>query len=105
MWSSLGEEDHWGLLYTCYSSRCPRRCILTDICEWGVGSGVACDCMYAHTCVGLSAPSAAESLVYSNSMLGPKLPLCWPPKPACLFQPFWPPVSKLGGGGTLLFPG
>lgn len=60
------------------------------------GIWVACDGMYAHTCLGLSAPSAAESLVYSNSTLGPKLPVCWPPKPACLFQPFWPPVSKLG---------
>lgn len=68
----------------------------SGICEWNVLSGVACGCMYAHTCVELSAPSAAESLVYSSSTLGPKLPLCWPPKPACLFQPFWPPVSKLG---------
>lgn len=70
--------------------------VYSGICEWNALSGVACDCMYAHTCVELSAPSAAESLVYSSSTLGPKLPLCWPPKPACLFQPFWPPVSKLG---------
>lgn len=66
------------------------------ICEGNVGPGVACACAYAHTCVGLSAPSAAESLVYSNSTLGPKLPPCWPPKPACLFQPLWPPVREMG---------
>lgn len=76
--------------------------VYSGICEWNVISGVACDCMYAHTCVEPSAPSAAESLVYSNSTLGPKLPLCWPPKPACLFQPFWPPVSKLGRKHPLL---
>lgn len=66
------------------------------ICEGNAGPGVACACVYAHTCVGLSAPSAAESLVYSNSTLGPKLPPCWPPKPACLFQSLWPPVRELG---------
>lgn len=56
----------------------------------------ACACVYAHTCVGLSAPSAADSLVYSNSTLRPKLLPCWPPKPACLFQPHWPPMRELG---------
>lgn len=65
----------------------PEHC---GICAGNAGPGVACACVCAHTCVGLSAPSAAESLVYSSSMPGPKLPLCWPPKPACLFQPLWP---------------
>lgn len=67
-----------------------------SICAGNAGPGVACACVCAHTCVGLSAPSAAESLVYPSSTLGPKLPPCWPPKPACLFQPLWPPVRELG---------
>lgn len=64
----------------------------------GISERNACGCVYAHTCAELSAPSAADSLVYSNSTLGPRLPPCWPPKPACLFQPLWPPVRELGGG-------
>lgn len=72
-------------------SRLPEH---AGMCAGARGPGRVC--LRAHTCVGLSAPSAAESLVYSSSALGPKLPPCWPPKPACLFQPLWPPVRELG---------
>ena len=81
---------------TLQHTACSKR---AGMCEGNAGPGVACACVYARTCVGLSAPSAAESLVYSNSTVGPKLPPCWPPKPACLFQPLWPPVREMGGGG------
>lgn len=74
-----------------------RACIWKGI----AGPYMSCACVYAHMCVGPSAPSAVESLVYSNSLLGPKLPLCWPPKPGCLFQPFWPPIRELGKEGPL----
>lgn len=46
----------------------------------------------AHMCAGLSAPSAAESLVYSSPTPRPKLPTCWPPKPAAFSSlpgPHW----------------
>lgn len=63
--------------------------------ELASARGRVCLRVCTHVC-GLPAPSAADSLVYSSSTLGPRQPPCRPPKPACLFQPLWPPVGRWG---------
>lgn len=66
------------------------------VCEGNAGPGVACACVYAHTCVGLSAPSAAESLVYSSSTLGRNCRRVGRQSLRAFSSLFWPPVRKLG---------
>lgn len=63
--------------------------------ELASARGRVCLRVCTHVC-GLPAPSAADSLVYSSSTLGPRQPPCRPPKPACLFQPLRPPGRRCG---------